>query len=105
MTERPIVYIKGYELDLDKIRSQFPREDYHPTASNKSIRSVPIINHIPKIAYKYVGCGLDPDGHLHIVLVLEDAYERQGRIGGCYCTSRHASVLTPGMVGRSECMA
>jgi len=35
----------------------------------------PIINSIPETAYSYVGNGLEPDGDLNLVLVLEDEYD------------------------------
>ncbi|KAH9975024.1 hypothetical protein BGW80DRAFT_1299619, partial [Lactifluus volemus] len=37
---------------------------------------IPIINTIPETAYKYVGCGVESDGDLSLVLVLEDGYDR-----------------------------
>ena len=35
----------------------------------------PIAKSIPEITYNYVGNGLEPDGNLNMVLVLEDGYD------------------------------
>jgi len=74
MDERTL-YIKGYKLDCQKIRSEFPKDDDDPENYEFSYFT-PIIDNIPEIAYKYVGCGVEPNGYdLNLVLVLEDGYD------------------------------
>ena len=70
-----ILYIKGYKLDRQKIRTVFKRKDGEPEESYDFKWIKPIINTIPETAYSYVGNGLEPDGHLNLVLVLEDGYD------------------------------
>ena len=76
MDERTL-YIKGYKLDRQKIRSEFPKDDDDPEGNYEFRYFTPIIDNIPEIACKYVGCGVEPNGHdLNLVLVLEDGYDR-----------------------------
>ena len=70
-----IFYIKGYKLDRQKIRATFKREDNEPEKIYDFAWVRPIIDSIPETAYKYVGNGLEPDGHLNLVLVIEDGYD------------------------------
>lgn len=69
------LYIKGYKLDRQKIRAVFKRKDGESEESYDVKWIRPIINSIPETAYSYVGNGLEPDGHLNLVLVLEDGYD------------------------------
>jgi hypothetical protein len=71
-----MLYIKGYKLDHQKIRSQFPKEGPEGETNYELSYHIPIINTIPETAYKYVGCGVESDGDLSLVLVLEDGYDR-----------------------------
>ena len=76
MDERTL-YIKSYKLDRQKIRAQFPKEDDDWEYSYEFRYFTPIIDNVPETAYKYVGCGVEPDGHdLNLVLVLEDGYDQ-----------------------------
>ncbi|KAF8523320.1 hypothetical protein BU17DRAFT_86042 [Hysterangium stoloniferum] len=65
-------YIKGYKLDPDKIRQTFSKKPDLPEATSDIYWYQPIIDYIPETAYRYVGCGLEPDGHYNLVLVLDD---------------------------------
>jgi hypothetical protein len=67
--------IKGYKLDRQKIRAVSKRRDGESEESYDFKWIQPIINYIPETAYSYVGNGLEPDGHLNLVLVLEDGYD------------------------------
>jgi hypothetical protein len=67
-----ILYIQGYKLDPQKIRHTFPREEHEPDETYEFTWYQPIIELIPETAYKYVGCGVEPDGHLNLVLVLNE---------------------------------
>jgi hypothetical protein len=73
---KQMLYLKGYKLDRQKIRSRFPKEGFEAETSYELSYYIPIITHIPETAYKYVGCGVESDGHLNLVLVLEDGYDR-----------------------------
>ena len=75
--EERTLYIKGYKLDCQKIHSQFPKDDDNSEGNYEFCYFTPIIDNIPGIAYKYVGCGVEPNGpDLNLVLVLEDGYDR-----------------------------
>jgi hypothetical protein len=96
-----MLYLKGYKLDRQKIRSRFPREDYESEDNYELNYYKPIITHIPETAYKYVGCGVESDGHLNLVLVLEDGYD-QTALDGIITTpdtlpEASLNVLTPGI--------
>src|SRR6266550_460272 len=62
MDERTL-YLKGYKLDCQKIRSEFHKQDYDPEDNYELCYYTPIIDSISETAYKYVGCGVEPDGH------------------------------------------
>ncbi|KAI9466927.1 hypothetical protein BJY52DRAFT_1219783 [Lactarius psammicola] len=64
---KQVWYLEGYKLDQD-----YESEDNYELNYYK-----PIVVHIPESAYKYVGCGVDSDGHLILVLVLEDGYDQK----------------------------
>ncbi|KAF8623890.1 hypothetical protein AX15_006145 [Amanita polypyramis BW_CC] len=72
---KPVLYIKGYKLDRQKIRAVFKRKDGESEESYDFKWIKPIINSIPETPYSYVGNGLELDGHLNLVLVLEDGYD------------------------------
>jgi hypothetical protein len=69
-------YLKGYKLDREKIRHTFPKEDGDPDENYELLWYQPIINQIPETVYKYVGGGVEADGHLNLLLVLEDGYDK-----------------------------
>ncbi|KAM6496227.1 hypothetical protein JOM56_008933 [Amanita muscaria] len=102
MDERTL-YIKGYKLDCQKIRSQFPKQDYDPEDNYELCYYTPIIDSIPETAYKYVGCGVEPNGHdLNLVLVLEDGYDQTALMDNAFTVpdtlpNAALSVLTPGI--------
>ena len=75
MTKRTL-YIMGYKLDRQKIRNTFPREEHQPDDNYELAWYRPIVERIPETAYKYVGCGVEPNGRLNLVLVLEDGYHK-----------------------------
>ncbi len=76
---KPVLYIKGYKLDHQKMRSQFSRRDDEWGDNYELGYYDPIITLIPETAYKYIGSGMEPDGKLNLVLVLEDedGYDRK----------------------------
>jgi hypothetical protein len=49
------LYLKGYKLDRQKIRSRFPIEDYESEDNYELNYYRPIVINIPETAYKYVG--------------------------------------------------
>ncbi|KAK2462570.1 hypothetical protein APHAL10511_005413 [Amanita phalloides] len=85
-----ILYIKGYKLDRQKIRAVFKRKDGESEESYDFKWIKPIINSIPETAYSYVGNGLEPHGHLNLVLVLEEGYDEAALKGSL-------KVLTAGV--------
>ena len=96
------LYLKGYKLDRQKIRSQFPKQDFEPEDNYELSYYTPIIDSMPETAYKYVGCRVEPNGHdLNLVLVLEDGYD-QTALDNIFTTpdtlpNAALSVLTPGI--------
>ena len=71
MAERKF-YIKGYKLDPEKIRQTFSRKPDLPEETCDIYWYQPIVDYIPGDAYRYVGSGIEPDGHHNLVLVLDD---------------------------------
>lgn len=67
------LYIKGYKLDRQKIHAVLKRKDGESEAQSYDFKWIKPI--VPETAYSYVGNGLEPDGHLNLVLVLEDGYD------------------------------
>ncbi|KAI9443170.1 hypothetical protein H4582DRAFT_1922870 [Lactarius indigo] len=73
--------LKGYNLNRQKIRSQFPRDELDTEVNYKSSYYESILAYVPDTAYKYVGYGAEPDGKINMVLVLEDGYDRKALDG------------------------
>jgi hypothetical protein len=71
---KSIFYIQGYKVDNQKIRRILPRRENHSEETYHFSWRRSIIDLIPETAYKYVGCGVEPDGELNLVLVLYDGY-------------------------------
>ncbi|KAF8341176.1 hypothetical protein F5887DRAFT_1284036 [Amanita rubescens] len=59
MDERTL-YIKGYKLDRQKIRSEFPKYDDDLEDNYEFLSFTPIIDNIPEIAYKMVDSRAQP---------------------------------------------
>jgi hypothetical protein len=74
---KPILFLKGFKLDREKIRRQFPREGDEPEGSYEMTWYSAILDCIPETAYKYVGCGVKSDGHLNLVVVIEDGCDEE----------------------------
>lgn len=60
------LYIKGYKLDPEKIRKTFSRKPDLLEATCNIYWYQPIVDYFPEDAYRYVGCGLEPDGHYNL---------------------------------------
>jgi hypothetical protein len=65
--------IKGYKLDHDKLAKRFGRRRDDPD----NTRFMPIVRKFPRGSYKYIGVGEEQDGHLSLVVVLEDGYDKE----------------------------
>lgn len=65
-------FLKGYKLDLQKIRKTFPQEAEDPTTNYELSWSKAILDSIGRESYQFVGCGVEPDGHLNLVWVIEE---------------------------------
>ncbi|KAH9075552.1 hypothetical protein EDB83DRAFT_2350622 [Lactarius deliciosus] len=70
------LYLKGYKLDREKIRSRFPRDSLDTAANYELSYYKPILEDVPDTVYQYIGCGMEPNGEIIVVLVLEDGYDR-----------------------------
>lgn len=79
-----VLYLKGYKLDNEKIRSRFPRE---PEDSDKDDLNYvlsfyePIIDSIPRTAYKHLLSGRDSDNNPVLVFVFELGYDQKALEG------------------------
>ncbi|KIL57681.1 hypothetical protein M378DRAFT_87580, partial [Amanita muscaria Koide BX008] len=66
-----------------------------------------ITESIPRTAYEYVGCGVEPDGHLNLVLVLMEGYD-EAKMKECGIKpsedlpQQALQVLTPGIWPSSD---
>lgn len=77
MSEQPF-FLKGYKFDLEKIRRTFPKTDQDLTVQNYEITWIqPIVDTIPREAYKYIKCGVEQNGDLNLVMVLDDGYDAE----------------------------
>jgi hypothetical protein len=68
----PELYIKGYKIDRDKLKAMYGSREDDP----ENTRFLPIWEKFP-LPFKYLGNGMEPDGDNSLVLVLEDAYDRE----------------------------
>jgi hypothetical protein len=72
------LYLKGYKLDREKIRSRFPREPEDLDNDRYELGYFgPIIDSIPRTAYKRLLSIEDSDGTHILVFVLELGYNRK----------------------------
>ena len=69
------LYLKGFKLDPEKIRRRFPREAHEPDQGYEFTWYQAILETIPPTAFLYVACGVEPDGNLNLMVVLEDGYD------------------------------
>jgi hypothetical protein len=90
----PEVYIKGYKVDRDKIRMEYGTREDDP----ENIRFLAIWEKFP-LPFKYLGNGREPDGSLALVLVLENAYDRESLEQTVMpsLTAPYTDVSTPGV--------
>ncbi|KAF8315782.1 uncharacterized protein EI90DRAFT_3159021 [Cantharellus anzutake] len=94
MSDSEVLFIKGYKVDLTKIRETYGTRPEDPDNS----RFLAIWEKFP-LPFKYLGNGDEPHGHVALVLVLEDGYDKadlEGKeipaLGAPY-----DSVFTPGI--------
>ena len=87
-------FIKGYKIDREKLQKKFGNREDDP----ENTRFVSLWKHFPH-PFKYIDCGKEPGGHISLVVVLEDADERESlegidlpSLGGAY-----DEVFTPGI--------
>lgn len=102
MMSKRSLYLQGYKLDPQKIRATYPREEGDPEEDYDLKWHLPIIECIPRSAYKYVGCGVEPDGQLNLVLVQKVGYNK-AKMRKCgfktpkFFPKEALQVLTPGI--------
>lgn len=65
-------FIKGYKVDYDKLAKRFGNREDDPD----NTRFLAIVKLFPRETYKYIETGEEPDGHLSLVVVLEDGYDK-----------------------------
>ena len=95
------LYLKGYKIDKEKIRSEFPRQPRHSNDNYVLGYYKPILNNIPRDAYDYLLSGREPDGKSVLVLVLALGYDREELEGITVSSDGFPkgsfAVLTPGI--------
>jgi len=102
-TSKPTFFLKGFKLDRKKIRHQFPREENEPEGNYELSWYPVILDCIPATAYKYIGLGVESDGHLNLVVVIEDGRDEGVLKQGSLETNDETlakiaeDVLTPGI--------
>ena len=79
------LFLKGYKLDPAKIRTEFPRQSRHLDDDYVLGYYEPIIDNIPREAYKYLLASRYSDGKPVLVFVLELGYD-QGVLEGITLT-------------------
>ena len=105
---KPTFFLKGFKLDREKIRRHFPREENEPEGSYEMTWYSAILDCIPETAYKYVGRGVESDGHLNLVVVIEDGRDEEALKKGSVESQDEIlakiaeDVLTPGIWPCSE---
>ncbi|KAH9172852.1 hypothetical protein EDB89DRAFT_1850750 [Lactarius sanguifluus] len=97
-----VLYLKGYKLDREKIRAEFPRDELDTAVNYELSYHEPILACISETAHKYLGCGMEPNGEIVVVLVLEDGYDRSALeaadiVAPDTLFKPVLSVLTPGV--------
>jgi hypothetical protein len=92
--EYPELFIKGYKIDFTKLEQTYGRRPDDP----ENTRFLPIWKKFP-LPFKYIETGKEVDGHIALVMVLEDGYDRESLekkeippLGGVY-----AKVFTAGI--------
>jgi len=65
-------FIKGYKIDRVKLEQTYGRRPDDP----ENTRFLPIWKKFP-LPFKYLATGEEPDGHVSLVVVLEDSYDRE----------------------------
>jgi hypothetical protein len=68
-------YIKGYKLDPEKICQTFSRKPNWPDETWDIYWYQPIVEYILEGAYRYAGVGLEPNGEVVLVLILDNGYD------------------------------
>lgn len=69
---RQEVFIKGYKIDHAKLEQNHGRRPDDPD----NLRFLPLWKKFP-LPYKYLGLGREPDGGVVLVMVFEDAFDRE----------------------------
>ena len=69
ITDRRQRYIKGYKLDARE--PDDPEEEWEPTWYEA------IIDSIPRSVYIKIDAGVEPNGHIVLVIVLDQGYNRR----------------------------
>ncbi|SRR6266702_3701465 len=69
--EEPELFIKGYKIDHDKIRSLRHRKD-----DPQNVRFLSLWRKFP-LPFLYLATGKEPGDHVSLVVVLADGYDRE----------------------------
>ena len=87
-------FIKGYKIDHAKLENTYGKWEDDP----ENTRFCSIWKQFP-LDYLYIEAGKEPDGHIALVVVLADGYDRERlegldmpSLGGAY-----EKVFTPGI--------
>ena len=87
-------FIKGYKIDYAKLEKTYGKREDDP----ENTRFMTIWKHFP-LDYKYIEAGDEPGGHIALVVVLADGYDREELEGLDLppLSGAYEKVFTPGI--------
>jgi hypothetical protein len=72
MSDSNPFFIKGYKVDRAKLETTYGKRENDP----ENTRFLTIWKQFP-LDYEYIEAGEEPDGHIALVVVLADGYDRE----------------------------
>ena len=94
MSDSNPFFIKGYKVDRAKLEKTYGKRENDP----ENTRFLSIWKQFP-LDYEYIEAGEEPDGHIALVVVVADGYDRE-RLEGLdmpCLSSVYEKVFTPGI--------
>jgi hypothetical protein len=94
MSDSNPFFIKGYKVDRTKLERTYGKREDDP----ENTRFLPIWKQFP-LDYEYIEAGEEPDGHIALVVVLADGYDRERleRLEMPCLSGVYEKVFTPGI--------
>jgi hypothetical protein len=94
MSDSDLFFIKGYKIDYAKLEKTYGNREDDP----ENIRFMAIWKEFP-LPFKYIESGQEPGGHIALVVVLADGYDREELEGFDMppLSATYEKVFTPGI--------